>query len=53
MSMEPAMSFREGVRSAIARGGGCLYHFDHSIPRDVSFRKYSFVMDCVRRYGAY
>jgi len=26
---------------------------DHSIPKDVSFRKYSFVMDCVRRYGAY
>jgi len=34
-------------------GGGYLYHSDHSIPKDVSFRKYQFVMDCVRKYGAY
>jgi uroporphyrinogen decarboxylase len=34
-------------------GGGYLYHSDHSIPKDVSFRKYSFVMDCVKSYGAY
>jgi uroporphyrinogen decarboxylase len=42
------------VKFAAAKpGGGYLYHSDHSIPKDVSFRKYSFVMDCVRRYGAY
>ena len=34
-------------------GGGYLYHSDHSIPKDVSFRKYCFVMDCVKKYGAY
>jgi len=34
-------------------GGGYLFHSDHSIPLDVSFRKYQFVMDCVKRYGAY
>lgn len=34
-------------------GGGYLYHSDHSIPKDVSFRKYRFVMDCVRKYGQY
>ncbi len=39
--------------AAAMPGGGYLYHSDHSIPKDVSFRKYSFVMDCVRRYGAY
>jgi uroporphyrinogen decarboxylase len=39
---------------AVAKqGGGYLYHSDHSIPKDVSFRKYSFVMECVRRYGGY
>jgi uroporphyrinogen decarboxylase len=39
---------------AVAKqGGGYLYHSDHSIPTDVSFEKYSFVMDCVRKYGAY
>jgi uroporphyrinogen decarboxylase len=39
--------------AAAKPGGGYLYHSDHSIPKDVSFRKYSFIMDCVRRYGAY
>jgi uroporphyrinogen decarboxylase len=39
--------------AAAMPGGGYLYHCDHSIPKDVSFRKYSFVMACVRRYGAY
>ena len=34
-------------------GGGYLYHSDHSIPKDVSFQKYCFVMDCVKRYGKY
>jgi uroporphyrinogen decarboxylase len=34
-------------------GGGYLYHSDHSIPKDISFKKYSFVMDCVRKYGQY
>jgi uroporphyrinogen decarboxylase len=34
-------------------GGGYLYHSDHSIPKDVSFRKYQFVMECVRKCGRY
>ncbi|MDO9542757.1 MAG: uroporphyrinogen decarboxylase family protein [Kiritimatiellia bacterium] len=34
-------------------GGGYLYHSDHSIPKDVSFQKYKFVMECVRKYGQY
>lgn len=43
---------REKFKVAM-RGGGYLYHSDHSIPKDVSFRKYRFVMDCVRKYGQY
>ncbi|MBU0477232.1 hypothetical protein KKC91_01490 [bacterium] len=35
------------------KGGGYLFHSDHSIPVDVSFRKYQFVMDCVKKYGMY
>ncbi|MDO9464947.1 MAG: uroporphyrinogen decarboxylase family protein [bacterium] len=35
------------------KGGGYLFHSDHSIPLDVSFRKYQFVMDCVKKYGRY
>jgi len=34
-------------------GGGYLYHSDHSIPVDVSFEKYKFVMECVKKYGKY
>lgn len=43
---------REKFRVAMP-GGGYLYHSDHSIPLDVSFRKYQFVMECVRKYGQY
>lgn len=39
--------------SAAMPSGGCLYCSDHSIPKDVSFEKYKFVMECVRRYGRY
>jgi uroporphyrinogen decarboxylase len=39
--------------AAAMPGGGYLYHSDHSIPTDVGFARYSFVMDCVRRCGAY
>jgi len=39
---------------AIAKlGGGYIYHSDHSIPLDVSFKKYKFVMECVKKYGTY
>ena len=40
------------VVETTAEGGGYRYHCDRSIPRGVSFRTYSFVMACVRRYGA-
>jgi uroporphyrinogen decarboxylase len=39
--------------TAAKEGGGYIYHSDHSIPKDVSLRKYQFVMECVRKYGAY
>jgi uroporphyrinogen decarboxylase len=46
----------EEIRTKLAAampGGGYLYHSDHSIPKDVSFQRYMFVMDCVRKYGRY
>jgi uroporphyrinogen decarboxylase len=46
----------EEIRAKFAAakpGGGYLYHSDHSIPTDVSFARYTFVMECVRRFGAY
>ena len=35
------------------RGGGYIYHSDHSVPRNVSFEQYLRVLDLVKRYGAY
>ncbi|MCL4416006.1 MAG: hypothetical protein M1365_04815 [Actinobacteria bacterium] len=35
------------------KGGGYIYHSDHSVPADVSFSNYVFVMDCVKKYGSY
>jgi uroporphyrinogen decarboxylase len=56
MEEEDDSRIEEEIQSKFAvamKGGGYLYHSDHSIPKDVSFRKYSFVMECVRRYGKY
>jgi uroporphyrinogen decarboxylase len=56
MEQDDDALIEEEIRTKFAAampGGGYLYHSDHSIPKDVSFRKYSFVMDCVRRYGVY
>lgn len=35
------------------KGGGYIYHSDHSIPKDVSFQQYKRVMKLVRKYGRY
>lgn len=34
-------------------GGGYIYHSDHSVPPEVSFKRYKFVLDLVRQYGTY
>ncbi len=38
---------------ASKKGGGYIYHSDHSIPDNVSFRQYERVMALVRKYGEY
>ncbi|RKY82011.1 hypothetical protein DRQ11_14775 [candidate division KSB1 bacterium] len=35
------------------KGGGYIYHSDHSVPPSVSFESYEWVMDLVDRYGRY
>jgi len=35
------------------RGGGYIYHSDHSVPSNVSFAQYQRVMELVRKYGAF
>lgn len=32
-------------------GGGYIYHSDHSIPKNVSFRQYKRVTELVKEYG--
>lgn len=34
-------------------GGGYIYHSDHSVPDDVSFKTYCLVMELVDKYGRY
>lgn len=35
------------------KGGGYIYHSDHSVPNNVSFQQYCRVMELVRKYGVY
>jgi uroporphyrinogen decarboxylase len=35
------------------RGGGYIYHSDHSVPDNVSFDSYKYVMELVRKHGQY
>jgi uroporphyrinogen decarboxylase len=35
------------------QGGGYIYHSDHSVPNNVSLKKYQQVIDLAKKYGAY
>ena len=35
------------------KGGGYLYHSDHSVPDDISFQQYCRVIELVKKYGAF
>lgn len=35
------------------KGGGYIYHSDHSVPVNVSLENYKFVMACIEKYGYY
>ncbi|HIE43252.1 MAG TPA: hypothetical protein EYP78_00440 [Candidatus Omnitrophica bacterium] len=35
------------------KGGGYIYHSDHSVPNNVSFNQYKRVIELVRKYGEY
>jgi len=37
----------------VKKGGGYIYHSDHSVPDDVSFQQYCRVMELVAEYGKY
>ena len=54
-SLDPNDIFREISTKlpAVKRGGGYIYHSDHSVPDNVSFEQYCRVMELVNEYGAY
>lgn len=33
--------------------GGYVFHSDHSVPPEVSFGRYCFIVDCIRKYGSF
>ena len=35
------------------RGGGYIYHIDHSVPPTVSLDSYTYLLEMVRKYGGY
>lgn len=35
------------------KGGGYIYHSDHSIPKNISFEEYKRVIELVKKYGKY
>jgi uroporphyrinogen decarboxylase len=56
MATEDPAAIEEEIRTKIPvakRGGGYIYHSDHSIPNDVSFARYQRVLELVREYGRY
>lgn len=51
---------KEEIRSEIAskipilkKGGGYIYHSDHSVPQNVSLENYKFLINCVKEFGNY
>lgn len=56
MEQDGTAAIEEEIRTkfdAAMPGGGYLYHSDHSIPTDVSFERYQYVMRLVEEYGSY
>jgi len=37
----------------VKKGGGYIYHSDHSVPNNVSLEQYRRVIELVQKYGMY
>ena len=56
MKAENPAGIEEEIKTKInfaKKGGGYIYHSDHSVPDDISFQQYGRVIDLVLKYGAY
>ena len=46
---DPAMI--ERAKTAFAREGGYIFHSDHSVPPEVSFERYQWILRTARQYA--
>ncbi len=56
MASDNPKDIEEEVRTKVAfakKGGGYIYHSDHSVPDNVSFENYKRTIELVREYGRY
>jgi len=56
MNLPDKSKIEEEIRSKFEvakKGGGYIYHSDHSIPNNVSFQDFCAVMELVKKYGVY
>ena len=56
MALDDQSRIEEEIKTkfeAAKKGGGYIYHSDHSIPKDVSFKNYCHIMELVKKYGRY
>jgi len=56
MAQEDPAPLEREIREKIQvakKGGGYIYHSDHSVPKNVSFKQYERVIQMVKKYGQY
>jgi len=56
MALDDPGPIEEEIRTKVGfakKGGGYIYHSDHSVPDNVSFGNYKRVIDLVHKYGSY
>lgn len=56
MAYEDPKEIEEEIKNKIPfamKGGGYIYHSDHSIPDNVSFQNYKRTIELVMKYGKY
>ena len=56
MALDDPRPIEEEIKRKITvakEGGGYIYHSDHSVPKNVSFKQYRRVIELVKKYGNY
>jgi len=56
MALDDPRPIEEEIKRKITvakEGGGYIYHSDHSVPKNVSFKQYRRVIELAKKYGNY